>query len=145
MKTQCSGPWRFSVTCKYTQTSCRTHELSGQSLSSEDTCWADVEQHVEPPRPEFNDKHETKRTDICESKQTEKSGFLNRRNVTISWFYKQLVFNAISVFTFEAFELMITWRKFTKGLHCFHHRSICWLSWLFSAVCFIILSIKCRI
>lgn len=47
----CSACWRLSVSCIYTHTYIQDAvviSLPGQSLSSEDTCWLVMEQHVKP-------------------------------------------------------------------------------------------------
>lgn len=81
--------WRSSGTCKYTHARCSSHELSGQSLSSEDTCWLNVEQHVKTARPKFSILSETseiKTGQMCVIDCYETKQRVNRKNVLMCWF-----------------------------------------------------------
>lgn len=113
--------------------------MSCQPLSSEDTCWVEVEQHVEPPRPGWNIVSQT-RTRTRGLKTNTKKDFFNRKIVLICWFTNSL---CLMQSVFLHLRLLNWWFHgdcLHKGCTVFTINSD-----YFLASSFIVLSKKCHI
>lgn len=107
-----------------TRIRCSSGELSRQLLSSEDTCWLDVGQHVETGRLEFDKHHvsdQDKKERGCDCDRPNKPNSVIREKISPNLLlYTQIT---ISAFTFETSEL-----KIVQYFH--HHFNLLIIHWI---------------